>query len=117
MLYPNIPKNSGRYPWKKNENRMRYSIDRQAAIDCVTYDVEHTIECLKALPSAQPEPHWIPCSERLPDVGSGIIFCDVDGDIFVGHRASEHWWSVDDKVKNVVAWMPLPEPYKGGEKG
>lgn len=26
-------------------------ISRQAAIDCVTYDVEHTIECLKALPS------------------------------------------------------------------
>ena len=36
-------------------------ISRQAAIDCVTYDVEHTIECLKALPSAQPEQNgkWI----------------------------------------------------------
>ena len=31
------------------------TINRQAAIDCVTYDVEHTIECLKALPPAQPE--------------------------------------------------------------
>jgi len=31
------------------------AISRKAAIDCVTYDVEHTIECLKALPSAQPE--------------------------------------------------------------
>ena len=31
------------------------TISRQAAIDCVTYDVEHTIECLKALSSAQPE--------------------------------------------------------------
>ena len=31
------------------------SVFRQAAIDCVTYDVEHTIECLKALPPAQPE--------------------------------------------------------------
>lgn len=38
-------------------------ISRQAAIDCVTYDVEHTVECLKALPSAQPERKkgkWIP---------------------------------------------------------
>ena len=34
---------------------MNDSISRQAAIDCVTYDVEHTIECLKALPSAQPD--------------------------------------------------------------
>lgn len=67
---------------------------------------------LTVMPTAQPETHWIPCSEELPAVGMGIIFCDVDGDIFVGHRACEHWWSVDDKVKNVVAWMPLPEPYK-----
>lgn len=38
------------------------TISRRAAIDCVTYDVEHTIECLKALSPAQPEHtkgHWI----------------------------------------------------------
>ena len=43
------------------------TISRQAAIDCVTYDVEHTIECLKALPSAQPEQktgHWINSYKR-----------------------------------------------------
>ena len=67
-------------------------------------------------PTIQPEPHWIPCSERLPEVGREILFCDDFGDIFVGHRAIEHWWSVDDKVKNVTAWMPLPEPFKGVTK-
>ena len=25
------------------------------------------LEVIGALPSAQPEPHWIPCSERLPE--------------------------------------------------
>lgn len=29
------------------------TISRQAALDCVAYDVEYTIECIKALPSAQ----------------------------------------------------------------
>ena len=29
-------------------------ISRQAALDCVTYDVEYTTECIKALPSLQP---------------------------------------------------------------
>ena len=43
------------------------TISRRAAIDCVTYDVEDTIECLKTLPSAQPEQQWIPTSEKLPD--------------------------------------------------
>ena len=31
------------------------TISRQAAIECVTYDEEYTIECLKALPSTQLE--------------------------------------------------------------
>lgn len=70
-------------------------------------------EDIDEMPIAHPESHWIPCSERLPEVGREILFCDIDGDIFVGHRAIEHWWSVDDKVKNVTAWMPLLEPYKG----
>jgi hypothetical protein len=55
------------------------TISRQAAIDCVTYDVEHTIECLKALPSATPSTAqttettapttdgWIPVERELPD--------------------------------------------------
>lgn len=29
--------------------------------------VDDVFEGLDELPSAQPEPHWIPCSERLPD--------------------------------------------------
>lgn len=51
------------------------SVFRQAAIDCVTYDVEHTIECLKALPPAAPSTaqttettdDWIPVERELPE--------------------------------------------------
>lgn len=75
-----------------------------------TAKCEHAIE---DAPTVHPEPHWIPCSERLPEVGREILICDIDGDIYVGHRAIEHWWSVDDKVKNVTAWQPLPKPFKG----
>jgi len=42
------------------------TISRQAAIDCVTYDVEYTIKCLKDLPGAEPERkkgEWIVISE------------------------------------------------------
>lgn len=49
-------------------------ISRQAEIDCVTYDVEHTIECLKALPSAQPKRkkgRWLP--DNRP--GGGFWVC------------------------------------------
>lgn len=104
------------------------------------YKAEDVYKALEGVPSAQPEKkvvaeikvdtdeimerleqewhkpnEWIPCSEQLPEVGREILFCDDFGDSFVGHRATEHWWSVDDTVKSVVAWMPLPEPYKDGD--
>ena len=59
---------------------------------------------------------WIPCENDLPDIGMTVLFCDIDGDEFIGHRALHWWWSVDEKVKNVIAWMPLPEAYKPNKK-
>ena len=31
-----------------------------------------------SLPSAQPEQKWIPCSEKLPDVGQDVLFSVMD---------------------------------------
>ena len=66
--------------------------------------------------SALSEPHWIPVTERLPEVGKSILICDADGDICLGHRTNYGYYFPDfceDKIKNVRAWQPLPEPYKG----
>ncbi len=68
------------------------------------------------------EPHWIPVTERLPEVdtyrtlttirtlhkGTNVrsghyykgFFCNDNGDT---------WNATDEEV---LAWMPLPEPYK-----
>lgn len=58
------------------------------------------------------EPRWIPVSERLPK--GYCLFCDIDGDVFYGHIYDKKWWAEgqDDRIKNVIAWMPTPEPYK-----
>ena len=60
-------------------------ISRQAAIDDLhgrdpsqiwdTADIEVWIN---ALPSAQPEQQWIPCSERLPEEGVNVLLCIKD---------------------------------------
>jgi len=57
-------------------------------------------------------PHWIPCSERLPEAPT---FCIVTTDgsyndvIDIAMYMSDGW----HKASKVLAWMPLPEPWKG----
>ena len=61
---------------------------------------------------------WIPVSERLPKDGQSVLFCDIDEDIMIGYHVKgrpETHFSQDgtyEDMKNVFAWMPLPEPYK-----
>lgn len=105
-------------------------ISRQAAIDIFDdYNVSVENGELEAysrdrkrlceLPSAQPEPQWIPCSERLPDKKDDYL-CSYNGcavvDICEYDPDRNEWGFFYDggwkEVSNVIAWMPLPEPYK-----
>lgn len=69
---------------------------------------------IKSLPSAQ---QWIPCSERLPEDDGTYIVSGKWGSGKVSVGECEYYkhdgyfrtaWNFD-----VIAWMPLPEPYKG----
>ena len=99
-------------------------------------------DMVSRLPSAQPEQRWIPCSERLPETHA-VDVIEVNGEKHVGFRLSKpvlgYAPGMDDEVEiatvwceedldgstswitapdcervNVIAWMPLPEPYQGG---
>ena len=83
------------------------------------------------------EPHWTPCSEELPkenghylvtfhqtateeDLGFDMDDTDVRKmryDTKHGWRTPRHIpsWINDVVVSTVLAWMPLPEPYKEGD--
>ena len=64
----------------------------------------------------QPEPQWIPVSERLPEDGTWNIFTDGKNISVERYKADaiDHffpngrWFQLED----VIAWMPLPEAYK-----
>lgn len=61
---------------------------------------------------------WIPCSERLPEkpeIGSDGYIVQTRRVVqpFVGYWDGRKWTDEeDDVVDEVIAWMPLPEPYK-----
>lgn len=127
------------------------TISRQAAIDALGEEPEvwtgndeyaqglnnqwhYDVNALKAVPSTQPDPQWIPCSERLPDedywtwnnfqYSADVLMTvynagDEETIIDYGHTTDGKWYSdtTDCYVPSewkVIAWMSLPEPYKEG---
>ena len=70
---------------------------------------------------------WIPCSERLPKEEKRHYWVCTDtgyqcqcwwtNDVY-GLGASDRWgWKIFDipQYQKVIAWMPLPEPWKGAD--
>ena len=102
------------------------TISRQAAIDATkripdltVYASWSFIDMLTNLPSVQPEQRWIPCAERLPERGVSVLISHVgyvsedyldidDGALFFWNSGID----LDEERQN-IAWMPLPEPWKG----
>lgn len=121
-------------------------IERQKAIDAIHCDITVTgkqnaelvastigafVDRIKALPPAEPEQRWIPCSERLPELDEDgysqkVLACfgNYSGCDILEYRETEgigKWYigDMDDSPEDigvmVLAWMPLPEPYKEGD--
>ena len=79
---------------------------------------------LREQPTIASEPHWIPCTERLPkEERKAYWCCDESGYQFqarwtnntLGICGSDRWgWSICDvpQYSHVVAWTSLPESYK-----
>lgn len=73
--------------------------------------LDMAIEALK-------QTQWIPCSERLPEVGEDV-FISVGRDVWEAHlRASKEYFLIHSgrmlvKTEETDAWMPLPKAYEG----
>ena len=80
------------------------------------------LEALYAIKNGTPLPRWISVRERMPKDRQMVLFCDIEGDIKIGYhikgRPDTHF-SQDgtfDDIKNVKAWMPLPEAHEEKEE-
>ena len=96
-----------------------YDFDRQIN----EKDVSESMDEIRTLPSVTParkKEEWIPCDEKLPkpnelvdNVRKYYLIQDEYGDMYVARYTRDEWISIDSILQdNIVAWMPLPEPYK-----
>ena len=85
------------------------------------YDNEVTAKRLiDEQPTIEPM-RWIPCSERLPKYGKNVLITNDKGNVSYGRFRGVEFWKEDgdsywtwkkNTIEHVLAWMPLPEPYK-----
>lgn len=83
------------------------------------------MDWINEAPTIDPEslqPQWIPVTERLPERrGNYLVTCsgiNADGGKYrsINHYDGDGKWTEDAtrlRGDTVLAWMPLPEPYKG----
>ena len=101
-----------------------------------TYEVGKVVEeniqlaeWLKELKQLREQYRWIPVSERLPEDGRPVLIYAWNvhhviaryDEFRTANGYKKTWvtadaWNGNTKIKHkVIAWMPLPEPYREGE--
>jgi len=78
------------------------------AVSAILEDKKTIEQIIDEQPTIEPEPHWIPCSERLPEELEAVIitwknhepepyYSDIKHKPFIGvgiyHREKWWWWS------------------------
>lgn len=77
-------------------------------------------QLIDAQDTIQPEPHWIPISERLPKIYEDVLLSYFD-EVTIGWLNGDGSWSIYDGWKcvsadEISAWMPLPKVFKENER-
>ena len=85
------------------------------------------VEMIKDAPTINQQPHWIPCSERLPEEDNVEVLCTVkqqsktnrsetiiveQGCYFYGTWLLSYDNQRVNCSREVLAWQPLPSPYQ-----
>lgn len=113
---------------------VRVAISRMGLLR-IPDEMQKTVD--KAIQHGTPLPidsKWIPCSKKLPsDCGCDWVLAQIQEDngylwiprVMEYRKSKDDWCGMDEDLgwlKNhngafkVIAWMPLPEPYKGEQE-
>lgn len=120
-----VVKNDEDLEWNRAVDRCRN------IIDSCTNEVPNCAECSrikwyqKGYEDGKKDNGWIPVSERLPEVPEGTedVYCPEFNVTIKGaskattlkYAPDGTWFDDSGEVYNVMAWQPLPEPYRPEE--
>lgn len=100
--------------------------ERLGAHWCVNSTWAIVCDRIESAPTVDAVPRWIPCEERLPEPNLAVLgYAPKFDNIFAVYYDSVCGWITWNPVHDepfpsfqgeIVAWMPLPEPYKGERK-
>ena len=111
-----------------SRKRVLKAIEKLHVYGFATLDEDKVIKTINKLPSVTPKENtgWIPVSERLPEDKTYVLTTIkvpnriaharsgwYDGGFFMNDNG-DTWRATDIEV---IAWMPLPEPFKAESEG
>lgn len=109
------------------EEAIEYLKDERSNAVCdETYTAEWVDVLDMAIKALEQEPRWIPVTEDAPLKGTICLWCNKQGSVFTSEityrseRSSyvgKHGYFSNglENYGDIVAWMPLPQPYEKEE--
>ena len=96
--------------------------EKYNGVMCRCCSLDDGICIVEDIPSAEPERKWIPVTEALPKDMDRLLATIVrpngskrvrSGDYFKGYFMMDNGDTWNETDKEILAWMPLVEPYRG----
>ena len=86
---------------------------RNNGVMCGACNLDSFVRDYDDIPSAEPERRWIPFDVALPKNRQKVLCVNKHDEMMVGGYMSDYGMTFPCYFEKPIAWMPLPEPWRG----